>query len=179
MKIGKSDITHFLLGHVWSCDTVRLIVCGQKHLMDYYDYHNTNHEFTLWLNTTFCIFQALKDGRVPGETTHSKGTKPYSCLTYFHVMFLMIPTLTKVKVWVWYGKLWTINMAHIWVRYGMVRPTYGIDMVPSFVKVHLLSLDLFWPAYLSIQPKLKTCTCSVFINLLQSRIRFIRCMQLH
>ena len=64
---------------------------------------------TLWLNTTFCIFQALKDGRVPGVTTHSKGTKPYSCLTYFHVMFLMIPALTKVKVWVWYGKLWTIN----------------------------------------------------------------------
>ena len=25
-------------------------------------------------------------------------------------------------------------MAHIWVRYGIVRTWYGIDMVPSFVK---------------------------------------------
>ena len=33
---------------------------------------------------------------------------------------LMKPTLTKVKVWVWYGKLWPIQ-AHEWVIYGMVR----------------------------------------------------------
>ena len=25
-------------------------------------------------------------------------------------------------------------MAHIWVRYGMVKTSCGIDMVPSFVK---------------------------------------------
>jgi len=25
-------------------------------------------------------------------------------------------------------------MAHMWVRYGMVRTLYGTDIVPSFVK---------------------------------------------
>ena len=102
MKIGKSDITHFLLGHVWSCDTVRLIVCGQKHLMDYYDYFMTKHNIL-----HFSGFKRWESSR--GDNSLKRYQKPYSCLTYFHVMFLMIPALTKVKVWVWYGKLWTIN----------------------------------------------------------------------
>ena len=50
---------------------------------------NTNHEsYILCVYTILCIFQAVKDGRVPEVTSHSKGTKPYSCLTYFSSMLL-------------------------------------------------------------------------------------------
>ena len=56
---------------------------------------NTNHEIKL--HTLFIHYflhdQAVKDGRAQEETTHPKGTKPYSCLTYFHNMFSKLAML--------------------------------------------------------------------------------------
>ena len=42
--------------------------------------------------------------------------------------------------------IWQI-MAHTWLRYGIVKTSCGIDMVPSFVKFQAMESILDWKPF--------------------------------
>jgi len=78
----------------------------------------------------------------------------YWVTVFLHLLFLAFWTLTKQKVWEWYGKSWAIYGPYVEIIWEGWWP-YGIDMGPDFCKFQAmesiweekLMLCVIWESY--------------------------------